>query len=196
MNNVLPQAVFDGADEATSEVVTQYLTFRVSDYLLALPSQQILRVVATPLPHQGGMVSIGLVQLAQYSIQIIDLVKLLELKVASHSHPPELGTSELGTFELSQKPFTASAASSDRPASTAAKNPPFLIVLQNANQDLWGIAVHEPPDLMAIPNYALKPIPPQQRQTRALRWVSHVVTYDLASNRHSLPVLDLSDLLL
>ena len=190
MNNVLPQAIFGAADEAMPEV-TQYLTFRVEDYLLALPSQQILKIVATPPPHKGGMVSIGLVQIAQYSIQIINLVKLLELKVVRDRHPAELSTSS-----LSPKSFTISEFDSERPTPVAAQNPPFLIVLQNANQDLWGIAVHEPPDLMAIPDYALKPIPSQQRQTRALRWVSHVVTYDLASNRHSLPVLDLSNLLL
>ena len=67
MNNVLPQAVFGATDEATPDV-TQYLTFRVADYLLALSSQQILRIVATPPPYQGGMVSIGLVQLAQITV--------------------------------------------------------------------------------------------------------------------------------
>ncbi|MGB3767563.1 MAG: chemotaxis protein CheW [Phormidesmis sp.] len=186
-HKTLPQAMFGPNDEATPDV-TQYLTFRVADYLLALPSQQILRIVATPTPDQGGLVGLGLVQLAQYSIQIIDLVKLLELQVASYSRHSELSISK-----LQARSFTAD--DTEHPSPTAAQNPPFLIVLQ-ADQNLWGIAVHEPPDLMAIPSYALKPIPSQQRQTRALRWVSHVVTYDLANNRHSLPVLDLSDLFL
>ena len=144
---------------------TQYLTFRVADYLLALLSQQILRVVAIPPTGRDGLIDMGIVQLAQYSIQIIDLPKLLELKPAGDA--------------------ASDGSSANR----------FLIVLQNDSKDLWGIAVQDPPDIMTVPNYALKPIPPAQRQTRALRWVSHVVTYDLSSNRHSLPILDLSDLL-
>ena len=188
MNNVSQhgahQHSLQEAPEATDyeSEANQYLTFKVADYLLALPGQKILRVVATPPPDQGGLIRMGLVQLAQYSIQIIDLPKLLELEAASHQ-PWSVQTAALapGLKEPGKE--------------TAAQNPPFLIVLQNANKDLWGIAVYEPPDLMEIPNYALKSIPPKQRQTRALRWVSHIVTYDSTRNRHSLPILDLSELL-
>ena len=48
---------------------------------------------------------------------------------------------------------------------------------------------------MDIPHYALKPVPSEKRVTRALRWVSHVVTYDLDGDRHTLLLLDLSALL-
>ncbi|NJM96816.1 MAG: hypothetical protein HC800_06155 [Phormidesmis sp. RL_2_1] len=170
----------------TSAEFKKYITFKIAGYLFALPSNEIVKVVATPPPSQGGMVSMGLVQLAQYSIQILDLVQLLALNQSSDvASTPE-------KIEMSQ----AAADDSQRLSSAAsAQNPPFLMVLQNAEQDLWGIAIEEPPDLMDIPDYALKPVPAEKRLTRALRWVSHVVTYDLGGDRHTLLLLDLSVLL-
>lgn len=202
MNKVSPSGVVPGAIETADYApeATQYLTFKVSGYLMALPGQEILRVVATPPPNQGGLVKMGLVQLGQYSIQIIDLSELLEIEpieptghVEDMEHTERIGHTDNSVSQLvshRHSPYP------DKPNRTKPnQNPPFLMVLQNVDKDLWGIALHEPPDLMEIPNYALKPIPPKQRQTRALRWVSHIVTYDLASNRQSLPILDLSELI-
>lgn len=150
----------------------KYITFKMADYLFALPSEDILKIVATPSPSQGGMVSMGLVQLEQYSIQTLNLPKLLGLQQASAQD------------ELDELTEAGSA-----------QNPPFLMVMQNADKDLWGIAVDEPPDLMDVPKYALKPVPPEKRLTRTLRWVSHVVTYDLGGDRHTLLILDIAVLL-
>ncbi|MGC1309422.1 MAG: chemotaxis protein CheW [Phormidesmis sp.] len=188
--NRLAPVASTAVDEAAAKV-TQYITFELSDYLFALPSQKILKIVATPSPKQGGLVSMGLVQLAQYSIQILDLPRILGLKPAKKSDRPSLTTNALST---------TNATVNDK---KTAQNPPFLMVLQNTEQnreqnseqspeqDLWGIAVQTPPDLMHIPDYALRPIPPKQRSTRTLQWVSHVVNYDLARDRHTLLILDL-----
>lgn len=153
----------------------KYITFKISDYLFALPSEDILKVVATPPASQGGMVSMGLVQLEQYSIQILNLPTLLSIKEKSTTEPGDVAE------ELTE--------------AGSVKNPPFLIVMQNADQELCGIAVDAPPDLMDIPVYALKPVPHEKRLTRTLRWVSDVVTYDLGGERHTLLILDISVLL-
>lgn len=181
MNNILNKAAFtESLSEAEAD---KYITFKLADYLFALPGEAILKIVATPAPSQGGMVSMGLVQLEQYSIQTIDLAKLLSLKKHAEDHP-------------SATPVTPERTDSKTLATIPAeKNPPFLMVLQDAEDTLWGIAVEEPPDLMDIPHYALKPVPSEKRMTRALRWVSHVVTYDLSGDRHTLLLLDLSALL-
>jgi chemotaxis signal transduction protein len=175
MNNVLnrPQK---GTE--TSEIV-KYITFKLHGYLFALPAQEILKVVTTPPPSQGGMVSMGLVQLEQYSIQTLNLSELISLGITANADQEAAKTAPAKTA----------------PAKTAPENPPFLMVLRDVDQNLWGIAVESAPDLMDIPNYALKPVPPEKRLTRALRWVSYVVTYDLGGDRHTLLVLDLSVLL-
>jgi len=148
----------------------QHITFRFNDYLFALPSQDVLRVVATPSPEQGGFIAMGMVQLGPYSIQILDLAVLLELK-------------------QTEKAAVAQREDTD-------ENPPFLLVLKGTAQTdekrFWGIALQAPPDLMDVPLYALKPVPAHQRLTPSLKWISHIVSYDLDSQRRSLLILDLS----
>lgn len=160
----------------------EYITFKVENHIFALPSQAILKVVATPPHSQGGMVSMGLVQLEQYSIQIIDLSELLDMRKAS-SHISKAGGARKSVREVN----------SDRAAENT--NPPFLIVFQNSADDLCGIAVETPPDLVTIPSGTLKPVPPENRFTKALRWVSHVVIHEANSSCHTLLVLDLPLLL-
>ncbi|WP_121971360.1 chemotaxis protein CheW [Leptolyngbya sp. BC1307] len=179
MNDTLARKRGVIAPEAAPET-SKYATFQLSGYSFALPSLEILKIVPTPPPSQGGMVSMGLVQLEQYSIQILDLPALLTLK-DNAQQPANIRSA-----------FPSISPKADLEASS---NPPFLIVLQNAEQDLWGIAMNEPPDLMDIPHYALKRLPPEKRLTKTLRWVSHVVTYDLEDSRHALLILDLPVLL-
>jgi chemotaxis signal transduction protein len=186
MNNALnhsPTQPFRTENQSDGKT-RKYITFKLADYLFALPSEEILKIVSTPPPSQGGMVSMGLVQLEQYSIQIIDLIKLLNLK----------GQDIASAVKKTVKKTSEDAVSKDVTAA-ALQNPPFLIVIQDIDQNLWGIAVDEPPDLMDIPHYALKPVPAEKRLTRALRWVSHVVTYDLGGDRHTLLLLEMSVLL-
>ncbi len=179
-NNTLNQAT--SAVSAAEAETDKYITFKLAGYLFALHSEAILKIVATPMPSQGGMVSMGLVQLEQYSIQIIDLINLLSLQNQSED------------IQATASPVPTKTKSKAL-AITLTENPPFLMVLQDAEDALWGIAVDEPPDLMDIPHYALKPVPSEKRLTRALRWVSHVVTYDLRGDRYTLLLLDLSALL-
>ena len=177
----------------SSPETNKYITFKLANYVFALPSERILKVVATPPPSQGGMVSMGLVQLEQYSIQTIDLPKMMNLK---KEHVGTVLEAKKSDKETALEHTKQSSAEPRRIISVEQeKNPPFLMVMQDADDALWGIAVQEPPDLMDIPEYALKPVPSEKRLSRALRLVSHVVTYDLAGDRHTLLVLDLSVLL-
>ncbi|MFK8183465.1 MAG: hypothetical protein AB8B99_08825 [Phormidesmis sp.] len=195
MNSMLmpPTTMTDDVSKLSQESsdAEKYITFKLADYLFALPSNKILKVVTTPSPNQGGMVSMGLVQLEQYSIQTLDLPKMMSLQVDA------VDTSGLDLSKtIGERAPSSQVLAVDRPQKSGTldqgKNPPFLIVLQDADGTLWGIAVNEPPDLMDIPQYALKPVPSEKRLTRTLRWVSHVVTYDLEGDRHTLLVLDLS----
>ncbi len=66
----------------------------------------------------------------------------------------------------------------------AAQNPPFLIIVsQKADQTLWGIAVHEPPDLIELADQTLSPVPPEQRAFGTLQGISCVGMFNLEGNR-------------
>jgi len=186
-----------------STKAVEYITFKVGKYLFALPSQAILKVVATPPPSQGGMVSMGLVQLEQYSIQIIDLSERLGFRKARvRSAEIDSNLNSVKTAGNSPKAKRKAKHKAEHRAKPPEQltaepnpNPPFLMVFQNSAGDLCGIAVETPPDLMNIPENTLKPVPTENRLTKALRWVSHIVVYEANGSRHTLLVLDLPLLL-
>ena len=64
----------------TAAKESKFITFQLGGYRFALPSQDVLKIMVTPAPEQGGMVSMGLVQLGQYSIQILALQTILKLE--------------------------------------------------------------------------------------------------------------------
>jgi len=163
-----------------SDRKSKYITFKLAGYLFALPSEDVLRVIATPPPSQGGMVSMGLVQLGQYSIRILDLSKRLDLEDA-------------GTFASINKDLEVYTG--EEKAVGATQNPPFLIVSQDVDKTLWGIAVHEPPDLVELSDQALSPVPPEQRAYGTLQGISCIGTFNLESSRHTLLILDTPTLL-
>ena len=157
-----------------------YIFFKLKQYSIALPSENILKIVATPPPSQGGMVSMGLVQLQQYSIQILNLEELLGLQSTPR-----------------QKTVLDFRSNSNRSTET---NQPLLILMRsNIDEDIRSIDVKAPPELMNIPDRALSPVPEEVRLPGALQWVSHVVTR-LSNDSHAeisqtLLVLDLPILL-
>lgn len=179
-NRLPTKTVFEDLPETT-----QYITFDLGGYRFAIPSDEILKIVATPPSSQGGLVGLGLVQLGPYSIQVIDLFSLLSLNSANNKDNPRPSASSSRALEQRKK-------LEDNQHNDAL---PFLVVLQGKTSDLWGVALSEPPDLIEVPNYALKPVPAQRRLTPSLRWVSHIVSYDLDKDRHSLLVLDLSSVM-
>ena len=162
---------------------TQFLTFPLTGHWFTLPSQQVLKVVDTPTAEEGGLVELGFVQLAHYSIQLLNLPELLMLK-------PK--TQKLKTAD-SSTPISASE-NADGLARRVA-NTPFLVVLKGQNEALFGITLQSPPDLIEIPNHQLQPVPTDKRQTGTLQWINHVVPYNIQQKRQVLLGLDLPALL-
>lgn len=197
MNNLLDKlsSNLSSVEPQIDSTADKHITFKLQNYLFALPSRAILKIVATPPPSQGGMVAMGLVQLEQYSIQTIDLKKLLGLEGRDTASALRTMNSAKASIEKTSTEKTSTEKTFISPTEETRDNPPFLMVLQDSDQELWGIAVDNLPDVMDIPRYALKSVPPEKRMTRALRWVSHVVTYDLGRDRHTLLLLDTAALL-
>jgi len=152
----------------TNTVSHRYIIFALADYLIALPTENIVKIVPTPPPNQGGMVDMGLVQLAQYSIQLLDLCALLGLEEPTQderSFAPELNLPTNNSAHLAS---------------------PFLIVMKaidqessNAEHDLWGITVSHPLDIVSIADDDLNAVPETTRVPGTLQWVSHVATCDV-----------------
>ncbi|MBE9060974.1 chemotaxis protein CheW [cf. Phormidesmis sp. LEGE 11477] len=181
LNQIAPDRLLSSTADRNPDRLHKYIAFKLADYSFALPSEDILRVVATPPPSQGGMVSMGLVQLAQYSIQILNLPELLSLKAFDRGDTDDRSSDNRSQQDPYLNEFAETAF---------AQNPPFLIVLRDADESLWGIAVHEPPDLIEISDRSLNPVPPEKRLLGALQGVSYIGSYGMEGDRHTLLILD------
>ncbi|EDX84493.1 CheW-like domain protein [Synechococcus sp. PCC 7335] len=184
LNQTIPNPSAFLADDDDADEICKYITFKVEDYSFALPSEKVLKVVATPPPSQGGLVSMGLVQLAQYSIEILNLSELLSLEALDQEDIDNRVSDDIDKQD--------SDTYLNNPTGAATQNPPFLIVLRDTDETLRGIAVHEPPDLVEISNHELNPLPPEKRLSKALRNISHISNCEVSGDRHTLLILDAS----
>ena len=139
----------------------KYITFSLHGYLFALLSQDVLKIVVAPSKERGTMLDIGLVQLAQYSIQILELPELLKLDSEANS--------------------TEGLKLGEDVADSTVDSLSFLIILQPA-KELWGIVVNQPPDLLNILPNQLKLVPTTKRIAGALRGISHLITRELTTD--------------
>ncbi|HEY9710181.1 MAG TPA: hypothetical protein V6D48_18380, partial [Oculatellaceae cyanobacterium] len=63
--------------------VGKFIVFKIADYLLALPLNDVLKVVNCPSVASKGLKTMGVVQLGQHMIKVLDL------------HLPQLGAGDL-----------------------------------------------------------------------------------------------------
>ncbi|MBE9065817.1 chemotaxis protein CheW [Leptolyngbya cf. ectocarpi LEGE 11479] len=119
--------------------IAKFITFKVADYWFALPMEAVLKVVNCPSRDQGGIVSLGIVQLSIHTIQLLDLHGVFGLGTTS---PP--------------------------------RQLPFLLVLRDANNKLWGITLESPPDLMELPLATFHSVTVDRRFIPKKQWISHI----------------------
>ncbi|MEO0869573.1 MAG: hypothetical protein AAFY17_14275, partial [Cyanobacteria bacterium J06642_11] len=68
---------------------------------------------------------------------------------------------------------------------------PFLLVLQPIHQQLWGIALETPPDLVELPTSAFQPMAADQRFKSRQNWISHVAVIPHEETKRTLLLLNL-----
>ena len=60
--------------------VDKFIVFRIADCLLALPMNNVLKVINSPSVNSGGLKAMGLVQLGRHTIRVLDLYHELSPK--------------------------------------------------------------------------------------------------------------------
>lgn len=141
-------------DNDTS-AIAKFITFKVADYWFALPMEAILKVVNCPSRDQGGIVSLGIVQLGTHTIQLLNLHGVFGL---GNTSPP--------------------------------RQLPFLLVLRDAHNKLWGITLESPPDLVELPLAIFHSVSVDRRFVPKKQWISHIAIPSEQDSR-TLLLLDL-----
>ena len=138
----------------------KFITFEVAGYWFVLPITAILKIVNCPPPSQGGTIGIGLVQLGSHTIRLLNLHR-----------------------ELSYGAKTVTESVSDNRA-------PFLVVVRDPQKELWGIPLHEPPDLVELPLTMFKPVSLETPFDHKTNWISHMAIASTQNSDRTLLLLD------
>jgi purine-binding chemotaxis protein CheW len=110
------------------------------DYLLALPIEEVLKVVNCSPVASSSIRTMGVVQMGRHMIRVLDLHQRFNISTLS-----ELPANQL-----------------------------FLVIIRGAGEELCGIPVDEPPNLVELPLEIMRKLPKSELQSNPLlELVSH-----------------------
>jgi purine-binding chemotaxis protein CheW len=145
--------------------VGKFIVFKVTNYLLALPINDVLKVLNCSNLANKGLLTMGVVQLGRHMIRVLNLQEQLGVKLPySPGSLPELP----GEF-------------------------PFLVITHGQDGQFCGIPVHEPPNLVELSLEMMRSLPLSERQSGVFKMVSHVAT--LPDNTTTIFLLDVKRVL-
>jgi purine-binding chemotaxis protein CheW len=75
--------------------------------------------------------------------------------------------------------------------SSSAGKQPFLVIMRTPQEEIFGIAVDEPPNLMELPRERLRSLPQSERQSGALEMISHAAVISQEEVTTTILLLDL-----
>ncbi len=120
--------------------VGKFIVFKIMDYLLALPIEEVLKVVNCSPVASSSIRTMGFVQMGRHMIRVLDLHQRFSI-----SNLPQLPANQL-----------------------------FLVITRGSGEELCGIPVDEPPNLVELPLDIMRRLPKSQLESnRLLELVSH-----------------------
>ena len=138
------QTELQGAESQPSK----FVVFAIAEYRLALPLEQIVRVINYPAQVNPELHKLGLLQIGSHTIRLVNFSQNLPL-------PRNLSENLSESLQLS-------------------KTPPFLVIARNLQGAIYGIPVEQQPDLIEIPIEKMQLLPQSDRHPAALQAASHV----------------------
>jgi len=144
--------------------VGKFIVFKITDYLLALPINDVLKVVNCSSAASKGLKTMGVVQLGRHMIRVLDLHEELG---GRPELPPTRGLSQLPADQ------------------------PFLVITRGPQGELCGIAVDEPPNLVELPLELMQILPHSAHQSSVFKMVSHAAVLSQEDVTTTIFVLDM-----
>jgi chemotaxis signal transduction protein len=141
--------------------VSKFIVFKVADYLLSLPLSHVLKVIN----YSSVAAQAGIPLLR--TMGIVQLGKHTIRVLNLHQH---LSLDGLPQIPLKQ---------------------PFLLIAQIAKEELCGIWLEEPPNLLELDNETLRIIPKSKRQSGNLEIISHAAVLSENNVTTTIFLLDL-----
>ena len=123
-----------------------------------------------------------------YALPMAAVLKVVNCPSPSQGGRVQLGVVQLGSHMIQLLDlYRKFGLAPDAPVPAAAS---FLLVLYTDSDQLWGIALDTPPDLLEVPAKAIKPITPGAGFVAQNYWISDLVVDDSGQAERTLMLLD------
>ncbi|NEP63514.1 MAG: chemotaxis protein CheW [Symploca sp. SIO2G7] len=155
--------------------VGKFIVFKIADYFLALPIQDVLKVLNCPSEVRGDLRTMGLVQMGRHLIRVWDWHQELAHLSSPQSPPINSNVSQLVPTGVLPKPPVKQT---------------FLVITRDYQGELCGIAVDEPPNLVELPLELMQILPQSQHHSSVFEMVSHVAVLSSEALATTIFILD------
>ncbi|NJO42604.1 MAG: chemotaxis protein CheW [Cyanobacteria bacterium CRU_2_1] len=120
---------------------SKFIVFKIAEYHFGIPVDRVLQVINYASETNKELNSMGLIQISNHTIRILNLHQRLNSENQSRS-----------------------------------LNQPFLVIIQNTQEELCAIPVDTPPDLMEFSSAIVRPLPPTNHPSNLAELASHIIT--------------------
>ncbi|NES20622.1 MAG: chemotaxis protein CheW [Symploca sp. SIO3E6] len=155
--------------------VGKFIVFKIADYFLALPIQDVLKVLNCPSEVRGDLRTMGLVQIGRHLIRVWDWHQELAGLGLPQSLPVNASATELVPTDIFPKPTVKQT---------------FLVITRDYQGELCGIAVDEPPNLVELPLELMQVLPQSMHQSGVFEMVSHAAVLSSGALATTIFILD------
>lgn len=122
-----------------------------------------------------------------------DVLKVVNCSVTTSKRLTRVGLIQIGKHMIKILDLHQQLNSGSLPQ--LSENPPFLVITYDSQEELCGIMVDEPPDLVELGKESIRPFPKSERYDRpAIDIVSHVAVIDNKEDTKTIFLLDLKRL--
>ncbi|NEP10604.1 MAG: chemotaxis protein CheW [Symploca sp. SIO2C1] len=153
----------------------KFIVFKIADYFLALPIQDVLKVVNCSFELTGSLRTMGLVKIGRHMIQVLDWHEQLACLGSPQSEQTNPHVTQLVTTgSFPQLPVKQT----------------FLVITRDYQGALCGIAVDEPPNLVELPLEIMQALPESNHQSNVFKMISHAVVLSSGALSTTIFILD------
>ena len=153
----------------------KFIVFKIADYFLALPIQDVLKVVNCPSEFRGDLRTMGLAKMGRHMIRVLDW----------HEDLARLGSAQSPQIN----PNAPQLAPTDGLPESPIKQT-FLVITRDYQGELCGIAVDEPPNLVELPLEIMQALPQSNHQSSVFKMISHAAVLSSGTLSTTIFILD------
>jgi chemotaxis signal transduction protein len=133
--------------------------------------------------------------IADYSLAlpIVEVLRVVNCPAKTSSELEEIGMIQIDRYVI--RVLDLYQQLNAEAVSQLPRDPSFLVIVQSAEGELWGIPVDEPPSVIEFPLQMMRPLPKSGEQFNLLKIASHVAVISQEQETTTIFLADLKRVL-